>query len=95
MKWLRWIVIACAIAGTVGVGVIIARDEYPEVTRLKEECESVREQVDTLTKDRDEMTREIHDLDEDPATVERLARREGWIRKGETVILIPENAKDE
>ncbi|PLX45473.1 MAG: hypothetical protein C0609_03090, partial [Deltaproteobacteria bacterium] len=51
--------------------------------------------VEELKLERDHVTREIHELDDDPRAVERVARSEGWVKKGETVILIPEKNTDD
>ncbi|PLX42092.1 MAG: hypothetical protein C0608_03420 [Deltaproteobacteria bacterium] len=95
MRILKWAFISICVAGSIWAGAKIAFDEYPEVKRLREECSREAAVVEELKRERDHVTREIHELDDDPRAVERVARSEGWVKKGETVILIPEKNTDD
>lgn len=90
----KWIFIAVAVAGTCFALVKIAFFEFPKIRHLRDECQKEQAAVDKLKKERDRLASEVHDINVDPVVAEKYARKEGWIREGETVIIIPEKIKN-
>ena len=87
-KALKWTFVAACLAGATWAGMKIFLVEYPEVSRLRAECAREQAAVDDLKVARNNLSREILELDEDPRTIEKYARKEGWVREGETMATV-------
>ncbi len=83
-----------AVLGTGFALVKIAFFEFPKIRHLRQECKNEEAAVEKLQKERDRLASEVHDINVDPVVAEKYARKEGWIREDETVIVIPEKLKN-
>jgi cell division protein FtsB len=93
-RFFKYAFIAFCVVGSLFALVKIAFFEYPRIARLREDCKKEEIAVEKLRKESEQLTREIHDIDVDPEVVEKYARKDGWIREGETVFFIPEKIKN-
>jgi cell division protein FtsB len=93
-KLYKYAFITFCVVGTLFALVKIVFFEYPKIARLREDCRKEEISVEKLRRESEKLTREIHDIDVDPEVVEKYARKEGWVREGETVFFIPEKIKN-
>ena len=62
--------------------------------RLRGEVDTLVREVRTLEAENERLSRQIHELQEDPAVIERIAREElGLVRPGERVLRFPKSAR--
>jgi len=67
-------------------GYVVYRQELQEVERLKQE-------IARLTKEREELARQVLRLRDDPEAIEALVRRElGYVYKDEYMLIMPDAA---
>jgi len=95
----HWVWGLLLLAGVVALGfALLGSRGVPEVNRLRGEREHLEMEIQELEQRRDALSREVVRLQDDtrdPMAIERRAREDlGMVRKGETVIMLPEKADD-
>ena len=66
-------------------------ESYRDLAAARDREAELRRQIDTTNEEIDRLRDHIRRIEEDPATLERLAREElGWVREHDVVIVLPE-----
>lgn len=81
----------------VGIGLtilavaVLGDQGWRDVRRLRDERQTLAEEISSLRDQREALEREITQLRDNPRAIETRARQDlGMIRRGETVFLLPE-----
>jgi cell division protein FtsB len=89
MKRATLILLALAAVIAIGVFASIVSHGFRELSEAEQERERLKQRAVELEESVEELDETLEAIRTDPAAVESLARRElGWVRPGETVILL-------
>ena len=89
MRRVPYILLALVALIVLGLLSSIVTHGFEELARVEEERQRLEGQKIELQENIDELSKTLEEIHTDPAAVESIARRElGWVRPGETVILL-------
>ena len=89
MRRVPYILLALVALIVLGLLSSIVTHGFEELARVEEERQRLEEHKIELQENIDKLSETLEAIRTDPAAVESIARRElGWVRPGETVILL-------
>ena len=86
----KWLPVGIALAITLMVCVTVNFRAYSELRREINQNQELNAQIDTVTSENLSMQEEIHYLKNDPNTIEREARKFGFMPRKEKQVPVPD-----
>ena len=86
----KWLPIGIALAITLMICVTVNFRAYSELRREINQNQELNAQIDTVTSENLSMQEEIHYLKNDPNTIEREARKFGFMPRKEKQVPVPD-----